>query len=493
MTDARARLEVARELWSEGRISLDPSRVSRPAFWIERADGRVVSFYGLGQSLAFVPFDVAGRALSAAAGVAPGAREFVRWLPVGLGLLPLLGVAWWIVLRGILREAGFDPAAAAISSAAILVTTLAFFYVSNEQEESLVGCLAAAALLQALRWRRLGGAIPAAAAGAFAGLAVLTRVDALFGLLPAAMVLAGRPAAVPRGARPGRFRELAFAALAFGAAAGGALLYNRARFGSFFETGYRVAGLAGLWRLDRRCARTAIELLFGPGKGWFVLSPMFLVALLGLPAAFRRFPRAGIASALGFGGAVVFYSAYQGNSDGPWSWGTRYLACLATLWAVPLAIALDRASRRHVLRRGVIAVAALSAILQLSSVFVTQNLEYVRLRGGGVRDWSVLMTSARRGQLYQRFRNIANWARSPRREDATPLPPNEWMPPGTDAEKAAFIEARYIPNFWGPSFAKLLAGRARVAVLAAWIGCLVAGLALLSISLARLRSGGGPA
>src|SRR5262249_49686664 len=108
VTDAGVRLEVARAIWTEGRVSV----AGAPAgggVWFPTPGGRLVNFYGLGQTLLLVPFDVAGYLLARAARVGPPQDELVRWLPVGLGLLPLIGVLWWDLLRRALLEVGFSP------------------------------------------------------------------------------------------------------------------------------------------------------------------------------------------------------------------------------------------------------------------------------------------------------------------------------------------------------------------------------------------------
>src|SRR5258707_7658496 len=97
-------------------------------------------------------------------------------------------------------------------------------------------------------------------------------------------------------------------------------------------------------------------LLLGPGKGLFVLSPLLVAALFGMPEFRRRMPLVFYGSAIGFGGALLFYSAYQGSSDGPWSWGTRYFAHFITLWAIPLAFAFESARGSLPVRRALLAL-----------------------------------------------------------------------------------------------------------------------------------------
>jgi hypothetical protein len=453
-------------------------------YWSKGKDGRLVSFYGLGQSLAFVPFDIAGAALARLTEGTPDFRRTVAWLPVALGLLPLLGLLWWHLLRKVLVEGGFQDGPPALYSAAALLGTIAFFYVGNEQEECLAGCLTAGAFLFALRANRTGEAGDAALSGLFGGLALLTRADMIFGIIPGGFVLAG---AALRG-DPKRAGMRLFGA----AATGGALpvavaaLYNRARFGSVFETGYRAFGFGPLWKLDGRCWGTMLALLFGPGKGLFVLSPLLVFAVFGFRKLLRRLPWAGYGTLVGFACAVGFYSGFYDVSDGAWSWGTRYLAYFATYWTLPLAYGFELAWRGRRIRRALLVVAAASACIQMASVFMTQNLEYYQMQAQSRDDFRSLLTSGPQGQLARRLANIARWVG--RRPEAvrfvSPSPSA-----GSAADHVRLIFAGRIPNFWGPSLGRSLGGVSGAIVVAAWGICLAGGLGiLLGIALSCARS-----
>src|SRR5438552_1120553 len=119
VTDTGNRLEVTRALWTEGRVSV-PSPPQTPGDWFPTRDGRVVRFYGMRQSLLMIPFDMVGARLAKAAHLEPPRDKPVTWLPVGLVLLPLLGVLWWRLLRRVLEEVGCTPAWAVAGAALVL-------------------------------------------------------------------------------------------------------------------------------------------------------------------------------------------------------------------------------------------------------------------------------------------------------------------------------------------------------------------------------------
>jgi hypothetical protein len=70
--DPGARLVIARQLLTQGRLHLsdpDPRLVQTPSGW--------TSYFGIGQTLLFIPFEIAGKALSlfSPTAFAPGFRR----------------------------------------------------------------------------------------------------------------------------------------------------------------------------------------------------------------------------------------------------------------------------------------------------------------------------------------------------------------------------------------------------------------------------------
>jgi hypothetical protein len=94
--DVGVRLAVTRQLWTAGKVAVDRPHVIE-GLWIEIAPDRYVAPYGIGQSLVFVPFDMVSSVLEH---FTPKAwRGQLPWLPIGFGLLPLLGLGYWYALR----------------------------------------------------------------------------------------------------------------------------------------------------------------------------------------------------------------------------------------------------------------------------------------------------------------------------------------------------------------------------------------------------------
>src|SRR5262249_42843981 len=165
--DVGARLAVTRQLWTAGKVAVRHRPHGTEDLWIEIAPDRYVAPYGIGQSLVFVPFDMVSSVLEH---FTPEAwRGQLPWLPIGFGLLPLLGLGYWYALRGLLQEWGFIHPWPTLGALAMMLGTIMFFYAGQAQEENLVGLCLTLAMLFALRLRRRPIWNNALAAGFFAG------------------------------------------------------------------------------------------------------------------------------------------------------------------------------------------------------------------------------------------------------------------------------------------------------------------------------------
>lgn len=457
--DIDMRRIVARQIWSEGRISISQLPVDSRDAWVPAGESRWVAPYGIGQSLVFIPFDAAGAALER---FGPASlRERVAWLPIGLGLIPLIGVAWWYAMLQLLAAWGLPRHWPLAGATLMSLGTLIFHYSGQGQEESLVGLCLAASLLFAMRLRQDGRLLNALATGLFAGFCLLTRPVSVFALLcvPAAILGARR-------SWPERLRLLAVSGVAVLAMMSISLLYNDARFGEPFTVGYDRLGHFTKLSLDARSPAIFFSLLLGPGVGLLVLSPALLFALPGVKALWRedRWYVAGLLAAVS--SCLLFFSSWHDSYTGGGAWGTRYQCHLLSLLALPVTLG----ARRLWEGRGrtlVLAVVAASVVLQGVSVFATHHLEIYQATCEERSD-APFRFGLRDGQLGRRLENLGRWA--------VDLPPR--APRGCETPIALMWE-RYVPNFWGPVFAERLGDRG-APVLAVWLATLASSLALLA-------------
>lgn len=120
----------------------------------------------------------------------------------------------------------------------------------------------------------------------------------------------------------------------------GLVWFNLARFGSLTETGYSRE------LLFRAPWVGSFGLLFSPGRGLFIFSPIMLLLFLGLRPAWRRLPRAyfWLVAAI-----CLFYWLFYGSWfawGGAWGWGPRFLLPILPLLMLFVAEPLTWAGRQ---------------------------------------------------------------------------------------------------------------------------------------------------
>jgi hypothetical protein len=470
--DTATRLAVSRALWQEGTVFVRGPWSNT----VETPHG-TAAVYGIGQSLVLIPFDALGYAFGRAAGdVAPETRAKLERLPVVFLYGPLTGVLWWWLLACLAEESGAPAAWARAGACVFMLATIALPYVCQIfQEEALVGICVTAALLYAVRLGRTRRAGTAFATGLFAGLALLVRLNAVFALIPVAGCALDLLFAPGWSGRE-RLRSVAGAAagLAIPAVLFGAFAWWR--FSSPVATGYDLAFQQmqaqghDPWRPVRPWVAAA--LLFGPGKGLFVLSPPLLLGLAGLFLVFRKHPLLWAGAVASFVASALFHSRI--HADGPVSWGPRYQVHLIGVLVYPLVVGLRACLSRWPGRLAAGVAVSAGVAIQLLACMTPAGLEHAQASQRG--DRAMLYMTAASGELTLRVNNVVRWA-----TDTWPALPegSRWH------DEIAAMRTHYVPNLWGPVYAKRLGGRARAAVMASWLGLVVLALGCLLVGLRR--------
>ena len=341
--------QVTEAIAERGEVGVtSPARRGDVARSIRGADGGRYAKYGIGQSLVAVPFFLASRPLFDRWGLTETIDDFGNLRTgsaiFGTGLTnAATGGATVAVTFLLAAEIGLPIVAAFATALALGLGTLLPHYASTFLSEPLSALCLAVAFLGVVkagkeaRTRespvRLRGWL--ALSGVASGLAVATKIAQLVVVAPLAvwvLVVALREA---------RRRAVAGDLLCWGLpflgwiAAVGA--YNRSRFGSFLETGYRgeasnfstplLEGLGGL--------------LVSPAKGILWYCPLLLLSLFGARAFFRRQPALALtvaaSSLLHLVLMAKYYYWYAGDV-----WGTRFLIPLLPLWLLPAGESLAR-------------------------------------------------------------------------------------------------------------------------------------------------------
>ncbi len=148
--------------------------------------------------------------------------------------------------------------------------------------------------------------------------------------------------------------------------------YNWSRFGSVTEFGYPPSPTTIAAPLN------FLGLLFSPGKGLILYSPLVVLGALGLPRMWRA-DRSLTLALLAFFVSLTFlsgYSSYWGDEV----WGPRYIVPCAWVFLVPLAWWADTVTRRKVVV-GVACVAVLVQVIGISSQYARYT-EHVRALTG---------------------------------------------------------------------------------------------------------------
>jgi hypothetical protein len=488
--DVGARLAVTRQLWTAGEVAVRHPPHGTEDLWIEIAPDRYVAFWEIGQSLVFVPFDMVSSVLEQ---FTPETwRGQLAWLPIGFGLLPLLGLGYWYALRRLLQEWGFIHPWPTLGALAMMLGTIMFFYAGQAHEENLVGLCLTLSMLFALRLRRRPIWNNALAAGFFAGACLTIRPVSVFALLIVPVLIF-----TLEGSWTTRSRFVAVTGVATAAVASIGLWYNFARFGNAFTVGHDRMGHLSYFAFDGRSPKVLVSLLFGPGAGLLVLSPVLAIAICGMHQLWKRDRPYVVGMLVALLSCYSFFSAWH-DFYAP-GWGTRYQIHILPLLAIPVALGLQRLAVTARGRALAVVVFALSVGIQSLSVFATQHIEHFQasceaialpshtqwISDSGTRlpSWAMseerwdlqLLNSPVHGQLERRVQNLVRWAAG------APPPP---LPDLECRSTMATMWDRYIPNFWGPVYAHRLA-RSDKWILLFWSMLLGASLLAIGVGLRR--------
>lgn len=363
--DMRSEFAVAQSM-TAGSFAVMPSLPTVDVPSVTGSDGRQYSKYGVGQSILLLPAAAVGRLAGCPADPAHCPAGAQRRAEEAASLLDGVMAALTVGLLFLLAlELGASAGAAVALALLFGFATIEWDYAHDSFDVGPAGFFILAALFAARRAAVRDGIGWPLLAGAATGFAVLVRITdvGIAPLVAAYLLLAIRPDSPRRAVR---------AVLLFSLAVTVALaligVYDWMRFGSFFETGYGLSPDPIQWR--NPLAGGLAGLLFSPGKGLFVYSPVLLAAMLGWGALFRRDRAFTILLAAIVVEMVALYSSYAVWS-GDWAWGPRYLVPVTALLILPLLPSLEgwrKTSTRW--RVSLVALSVLSAAVAMLGVAV---------------------------------------------------------------------------------------------------------------------------
>lgn len=195
----------------------------------------------------------------------------------------------------------------------------------------------------------------------WAGVGVVVAVSVKLSMLPLAIVCLWPM-------RDARKADLVPPLVLLALTLAGHALYDDARFGTPFETGYGTQARPSAYSTPLLVGLYGLLLSSGKGIAWF--APALWLAPAGWGAMRRAGPglaRVGATVALATALALLGYSTFE-HWAGDGSFGPRYLIPLLPLAFVPVAFALDRAGGLRRWLAGALAIAGL--VVQLGGVAV---------------------------------------------------------------------------------------------------------------------------
>jgi hypothetical protein len=373
-----------------------------PEFGVHGRDGRLQSWYGIGQSLLMLPQDLLGTLIENLPLFAhyKNTDPTVRNIFVSYTTNILVTVLTALVCFRLLRQFNFTVKQALLGVLALLLATTHLHYTQNMMENNYIFLLTAAGFCFEYEWLRNGSRRALLlGTGAF-GLNLLTRLttglDLLAGVAFVLLILWFERDRAPRFWQ--RLRNYAIIAIPvfcfFGLLD---RLYQFYRFGSFTNTYVSVVAKETLARhpdwpkaypFETPFHEGFFGALFAPEKSIFLFDPLLILAILVTVLGWKRFSPAirayTVSTTLMLLAYICFYARYTVWS-GDMAWGDRYVSTsveLAVLLTVPLFLRHRAHLGKPVWIAG-ITLLAISTVIQLASLAFWLPLEIYQIEEFG--------------------------------------------------------------------------------------------------------------
>ncbi len=393
--DTQHRLQSAHAWWTaEPPVFPD----EYPEFGVHGRDGKLQSWYGMGQSLLLLPADVVGTYVERLPAFAnySGTDPSVRNILVSYSVNILVTVLTALLCFRFLQQLNFDIKQAVVGVLAFLLLTTHLHYTQNMMENNYIFLLTLAGLSYQYEWLRNGNRRALLIGSAAFGLNLLTRLTTGLDLLAGAVfvLLVLWFEGIRGKALWNRCRTYIATALPvyvfFGLVD---RLYQYYRFGSFFNTYVSVVAREARQRDPGLPANYPFETpfhvgffgaLFAPEKSIFLFDPLLILMILVAAVAWKRFSPAVkayvVTSCLLLLAYISFYARYTVWS-GDFAWGDRYVSTTAELMAllaVPLLLRYRSQVEKLVWNIGM-ALLMMSAVIQIASLAFWLPLEIYQM------------------------------------------------------------------------------------------------------------------
>ncbi len=415
-SDTTHRLQTTHSFWT-AEPPVFPQEY--PEFGVHGRNGKLYSWYGMGQSLLMLPADIVGTYVERLAVFANynGNDPSVRSIIVSYSTNILITVLTVLVCFRFLRQLSFSVRQSVAGALALLVATTHLHYTQNMMENNYIFLLTLAGFSFQYEWLRTGSRRALLLGSAAFGLNLLTRITTALDLLAGAVFIFLLLCFDGLRSRELWNRCRSYLATAIPVYAFFGLidrLYQYDRFGSFFTTYLGVSSreiklrdpsLPASYPFETPFHMGFLGPLFSPEKSIFLFDPLLILAILLVIVAWKRFTPAvrafQIAAAFLLLAYICFYARYTVWS-GDFAWGDRYVSTaveLTVLLAVPLLLRHRVQIGRFACFAG-IAILAISTVVQIASLTFWLPLEIYQMETLGHPTFVVLL----------RLRNIAAFA-----------------------------------------------------------------------------------
>jgi hypothetical protein len=393
--DTQHRLQSAHALWT-AEPPVFPNEY--PEFGVRGRDGKLQSWYGIGQSLLMLPADIVGTGIERLPAFSDynGNDPSVRDIVVSYSTNILISVLTTLVAFRFLGQLKFSVKESVVGVLALLAATTHLHYTQNMMENNYIFLLTLAGFSFELDWSRTRKRRALVVAAGALGLNLLTRLttglDLLAEMLFVLLVLQFE--GVSGRQLWDRCRTyLATATPIFAVFAVLDRLYQYYRFGSFFNTYLGLVAIEAKLRDATLSPKYPFETpfhvgffgaLFSPEKSIFLFDPLLVLLIIVAVIAWKRFsPEIKayvITSAVLLLAYISFYARYTVWS-GDFAWGDRYVSTavqLAAMLAVPLLMQHRQSLGRKVWYAGLV-ILGVSTLIQLASLAFWLPLEIYQM------------------------------------------------------------------------------------------------------------------
>jgi hypothetical protein len=414
-SDTTHRLQTTHWIWtSEPQVF--PNEY--PEFGLHGRDGRLYSWYGIGQSLLMLPSDLLGTWI-AHWHVFSGYQDdpAVRSIVVSYSTSILLNVLTALIALRLLRQLGFSLKESVAGVLALLFCTTHLHYTQNMQENNYIMLLTLIGFSYQYEWLRTRSVRALVLGSAALGLNLLTRLTTGLDLIAGGVfllvvLLFERTRGRAIGLRFVEYCRIAAPVYFFFFAVD--RIYQFYRFGSFTNTYVSIFAkeqrmqdptLPANFPWTTPFHEGVLGALFQPEKSIFLFDPLLILLLVLLILLWKKIDspvRAySIASFLLLAAYISFYARYT-YWAGDFAWGDRYVStsvAMAALLAVPLLLRYRENLGKTVWRAGLVLI-AVSLVIQIASLAFWMPLEIYQMETLGHPTFVIAL----------RFKNIVAFA-----------------------------------------------------------------------------------